>query len=400
MKKFYRRILLALLLATVCTGVGVDQALSRDSVLGEVSLNREKEGPYAVGRQDMTLVDTARPTSPNKGYAGAPTRTLKTTVWYPAAPRACEGVTPGPAPVAQGNFPLLIYSHGFMSFREEGTYLAKYLASYGYVVVAANFPLTNYFAPGGPRLTDMPNQPGDVSFLITSALGWNADSTHPFFQRLDAERIAVAGVSLGGMTSTLAAFHPTLRDKRIKVAISLAGPAGMFAPEFYDHANVPFLMVAGKLDVIVPYAAHAALVPERNPRATLVTLLRGSHVNFADIARILFRWTDNPEPAGCKQIKKNLNTQDDFLGPLGGTAAGILPLTPEAIPCQATTFPTALRPGVQQDLTRLAVYAFLQGHFDPDTADRVTARQYLYTLLPKENPEVVVTAPRPDHTAP
>jgi hypothetical protein len=60
------------------------------------------EGRYAVGVHTETFVDASRPTSANNAYPGARTRTLVTTVWYPAAG------TPG-AP-DQPNAPA--YGHG------------------------------------------------------------------------------------------------------------------------------------------------------------------------------------------------------------------------------------------------------------------------------------------------
>ena len=47
---------------------------------------------------------------------------------------------------------------------------ARWLSSHGYIVVAANFPLTYRYAPGGPTVTDLANQPADVSFLIDAVL--------------------------------------------------------------------------------------------------------------------------------------------------------------------------------------------------------------------------------------
>ena len=123
------------------------------------------------------------------------------------------------------------------------------LASHGYVVVAVNYPLTNMGAPGGPNVKDVVNQPGDVSFLIDSLLEQSATSGHSLEGMVDADRIGVTGISLGGLTSTLAAFHPEWADDRIKASLSIAGPTALFTPEFFQHRDVPFLMLAGDIDV-------------------------------------------------------------------------------------------------------------------------------------------------------
>ncbi|MEZ5493983.1 MAG: hypothetical protein R3E61_05185 [Pseudomonadales bacterium] len=174
-------------------------------------------GKYTVLVEDFKAVDAARKTQANNDFAGRDVRVLKGKIWRP------QGLQkPGP---------LLVYSHGFMSFHTEGTYLVRFLASHGYTVVAVNYPLTNFFAPGKPLGSDVVNQPGDVSFLITALLKRNSDASDVLHNTIDEKKIAVAGVSLGGMTSTLVTFHRKVRDPRITAAISIAGP-NMFTADF------------------------------------------------------------------------------------------------------------------------------------------------------------------------
>ena len=199
-------------------------------------------------------------------------------------------------------FPLIVYGHGFTSMRSEGAYLARHFASHGYIVVAPDFPLTNIASPGGPRFDDVVHQPGDMSFLIDELLGWNRDPGHDFSDAVDEDRIGAMGLSLGGMTTTLAAFHPRLRDPRIGAAVSIAGPSAMFTPSFFETADVPYLMIAGDADGNVGYDANAASVPARAPGARLVTLQGGSHAGFAEIARYVFRWIGNPDTLACRAL--------------------------------------------------------------------------------------------------
>ncbi|MEM8768770.1 MAG: hypothetical protein AAGE43_15085, partial [Pseudomonadota bacterium] len=207
------------------------------------------QGPYAVGQRDMTFVDNSRPTAANGDYAGAPGRTLVTALWYPEAE-------------VPGGSPLIIYSHGFMSNRGGGRYLAEALAARGYVVAAADYPLSNGEAPGGPNPADVVNQPGDVSFLIDSVLALEGEDK-PFPGTVDSVRIGVAGLSLGGLTSTLAGYHPRWHDERIRAVVSIAGPAAMFTRRFFTTSAAPFLMIGGTEDAIVDFETHAAIIPER-----------------------------------------------------------------------------------------------------------------------------------------
>jgi len=184
-------------------------------------------GPYTVTSETFTAIDGSRPTPAYKDFAGLPERVLEGKIWRPAG--------------LQQPAPLVVYSHGFMSFREEGTYLFQFLASHGYTVVAANYPLTGFSAPEGPLMNDVVNQPGDISFLLDTILKRNADPADSMHNTIDPGKIAVTGVSLGGLTTTLAAFHHKLRDPRISAAISTAGPASIFTADFFAGSSLPFL---------------------------------------------------------------------------------------------------------------------------------------------------------------
>jgi predicted dienelactone hydrolase len=107
--------------------------------LGSPSAERFEPGPFAVGSRDYTFVDPSRP-----GQAARTPRTLVTKVWFPVD-------APGPRP-------LVLYSHGFLGNRFGGRYLAKYLASRGYVVAAPGSPLSSRH----PSLPSSPSAPRNV----------------------------------------------------------------------------------------------------------------------------------------------------------------------------------------------------------------------------------------------
>jgi len=341
-----------------------------------------QRGPHPVGFQQVTLVDRDRPTASNNGHAGSPERTLQTNVWFP--------LNDAGTAVADGMHPLVIHSHGFSSNRDESRYLSRQLASLGYIVMAPEFPLTHMRAPGGPKLVDVVNQPGDVSFLISMALKWNGAQGHMFYQHVDANRIAAMGISLGGLTSTLAAFHPRLGDRRLKAAISLAGPASMFDQAFFAQSSVPFMMVAGDIDAIVPYDRNAEPLLTRAPGSTLVTLRNASHTGFADAARWL-RWMDNPDALGCAVVKHRDpgKNPDDFYPDLKNGSRGIIEDRRKDF-CVTQPLPAAMNALHQQRLTALVVSAFLQSHLASDADSRDRARHFLLDTLPAEQADVTV----------
>jgi len=352
-------------------------------------------GPYSVGKQDFSLVDSRRATAAHNGNPEVAERVLETSIWYPAQNRPFEWLRPGPRPLASDACPapLVIYSHGFMSFRSNGAYLASYLASHGYIVAAANFPLTRFGTPGGPQFTDVINQPGDVSFIVDTLLGWSDAKDNRFTGCIDHERIAATGLSLGGLTTTLLAFHPEYRDPRIQAAVSIAGPVALLGNDFFDRSSIPFMMIAGDIDAMVDYQRNAAQFRTWVPGATLVTLQGGSHTGFAGMAARLFRWVNNPDSVGCWAMRRTLddalNVPDSFIAKLRGEKSATRP-DMELIPCRDPELPTALRPQHQQSLTKQAVLSFLQGQFHPDTGIRDEYRKILEQSLAADNPEVEV----------
>lgn len=347
-------------------------------------------GGHPVRTRDLTLTDTTRPTRAYGEFAGADARTLETTIWYPGD--LISGGGEGEAEA--GSLPLLVYSHGFTSRRTGGAYLAEHLASHGYIVAAADHPLTRFDAPDGPYIGDVVDQPGDVRFLIDRFLEWHGEPGHRFERAVDRDRIGVFGLSLGGLTATLAAFHPRIGDPRIDAAVSIAGPTFMLGPRFFDHRDVPFMMVAAGSDAIVDYGTNARPVPAKVPGALLVTLEGGSHTGFADPARYL-RFLDDPDDLGCAVVRENLQGRDRWWEALGSPEEGIVMGRAAPPVCEADAPPEAMNPLHQQRLTLLAVTSFFQGLFAEGHGNRSLHRLYLTVTLPSELPAVSVVRSGP-----
>jgi predicted dienelactone hydrolase len=340
---------------------------------GSASARRLAAGPYAVAGFEREFVDTRRPTAANGDFPGEPVRRLPASVWYPM----------GAAPA-----PLLVFTHGFNSMRENGAYLAEHLASHGFAVVAADYPLTNYAAPGGPNEMDVVAQPGDVSFLIDELLALSAAPAGGFSGILDGERFGAFGISLGGLTTTLVAFHPDFRDPRLDAAVSIAGPMAMFMPRFFAGAGLPFLMIAGDADVLVPYEENAADVPEKVPGGELLTLHRGSHTAFSGRTAML-RSFGNPDAIGCYFVLRNMHSSDaaDWATLIGPPEIGI-DYDSELRLCEVDPLPENMNVLRQQMITRVAVTAFFEKTLAGDPALREAARVFLAEQLPAELAEV------------
>lgn len=336
---------------------------------GSDSARRLAPGPLPVTRLPLEVVDRERDTPANGGFAGAPVRRLEGHLWYPDR---------------GGPYPLVVHVHGFTSRHDSGAYLAEHLASHGFVVAAVDHPLTHLFAPGGPRVADVINQPGDVSFLIDRLLARSADAGDPLAALIDGGRIGVMGISLGGLTTTLATFHPALRDPRIDAAISIAGPTVFLTSRFFADVDTPFLMVAGDADALVPWEHHARPIPRKVPAGRLVTLREASHTGFAG-ATAWLRWLRNPDALGCWMVQRNIEPgEEERWGALLGTAAQGIDRAAENHLCERERLPATMNVLRQQRLTRLVVRAFFEGELAAMPATRRAAQRFLRETLPRE----------------
>lgn len=229
-------------------------------------------GGYGVGRLVQTFVDTRRPTPANGDFAGLPTRTLVTTLLYPVA-----GGAGADGPAAPGPFPLVVFGHGFTGSPDGYDKLLRAWVAAGYVVAAPAFPLSNGAAPGGPTQNDLPNQPGDVTFLITQVLQL-AKGDGPLRGAIDGERIGVAGHSMGASTTLGIVRNTCCHDDRIRAAVVLSGneipmPEGRFAvPD-----PTPILFVHGDADDAVRYTSGRQAFADVVAPKYFVTLAGAGH---------------------------------------------------------------------------------------------------------------------------
>ena len=372
----YLKILLAVALLLVVIAVVLSTGRQPEPfAAGSRSAALLHPGPLEVDAYNEDYVDETRPTMVNDSYGGSPRRVLEGSVWLPADASA-------------GPYPLIVYSHGFSSTREGGECLGRHLASLGYVTVAVNYPLTNFSAPGSPNVKDVVNQPADVSFLLDTLIAQSAQDGHRLQGMIDPNRVGAMGISLGGMTTTLAAFHPTMADSRIKAALSIAGPTAQLAPEFFGLRRVPFLMLATDTDALVPYSSNAARVPAVVAGSQLVTIIGASHTGFAGPAGAL-RWMHNPDLLGCYTVEKNLESSmtEPWFDLLGTPEQGIN-YHAEFDLCTVDPLPAVMNPLRQHMISKLVVAAFFQSQFAVNQTQRAAAALFLSQTLASELDEV------------
>ena len=204
----------------------------------------------------LRLVDHSRVAHFRNGTSGP--RVLVTYVRYPAHGR--------------GPFPLIVFAHGFTLTPQSYTGLLDTWARAGYVVAAPVFPVENANAPGGPDESDIVNQPGDMSFVISRLTA----STNPLHALVDPKRIALAGQSDGAETAFAASYDGRYLDRRVDAAVILSGAA---FPGFTGPAqSPPLLAVQGTSDPINSPNNTAAYYRLAHRPKFLLWLLGATHL--------------------------------------------------------------------------------------------------------------------------
>jgi predicted dienelactone hydrolase len=215
--------------------------------------------------RNETFVDHSRPTPavPKLKVKAKTARTLPTRIWLP------DG---------DGPYPLIVYAHGCGGTALPLAAMLRAWVRAGFVVAAPRFPLSSRKGGGVACTTDVRNQPGDISFVITSLLDLDV-VPGGLGGILDTEHIGVAGNSFGGITTLGVAFSSCCRDTRIDAAISYAGTPTLPGTDFRG-IHTPLLLVHGDADPLVKYRGSVTAFERAQGPRWLLTVIGGGHGSF------------------------------------------------------------------------------------------------------------------------
>jgi dienelactone hydrolase len=227
-----------------------------------------------------TFVDTSRPTPAHLGVPGKPTRTLQTTIWYPAQGNANATPVAGVAPdAARGPYPLIVFAHGLGGTPQFYTAVLTRWAAAGFVVAAPLFPLTHGGTPGGLDQDDQVNQPADVRFVITSMLALNSQGG-AFHGLLSPSEIGVSGQSDGAVT-VLAFLNSCCTDTRVKAVEAISGDPEAYANGSYRTRDNPATLIAhGTLDPLLPFNQMVSFYNKLAGPKAFLSMVGADHTNY------------------------------------------------------------------------------------------------------------------------
>lgn len=277
-------LVVALALATVACGGSKAGAPARSSSTTTVTAASPLAGrPYRVTRREVTVEDTSRPTAadPNRSLPAKSTRTLPLVLLVP------DG---------RGPFPVVEFSHGHTASASVYAPFLEPVAAAGYVVVLPTFPLSS--GPGA-GLSDYVNQPADAYFALDAVIRMGKDPKDPLHGRVDAQHIALAGHSLGAITTIGAAYNSCCTQARVDAAISLSGielpfPGG----DFTNRPKIPLLLGHGDADARVPISGSDNLYAAATGPVAYLRINGGSHSGIflgdqgALVRKAMIAWLD------------------------------------------------------------------------------------------------------------
>jgi dienelactone hydrolase len=246
--------------------------------------------------------------------AGVTTVALPSTdveLWYPADPGSAEGkvrssydlrnwlppsiaarVTPGvftfatnayrDLPVAgSGPFPLVLFAHGLYSFRDQSTFLTTWLASWGFIVAAPDFPahdLTEFFTNLGRAAPAAPTDGQVLADTERLVAQLNGDPNSLLHGEVKPGRVGIVGHSQGGIDAMAFASRPEI-DAYIPLA---AGFLGSHPPL---PAKPSLYMAGGQDHDIHPQWVQDVYNTAPAPKQ-LVVLPRAGHLAFTDLCLV------------------------------------------------------------------------------------------------------------------
>ena len=183
---------------------------------------------YSVGHKEKHYIDAARAN-----------RDVWTEVYYPAASAADT------ANIAVGQFPVVVFGHGFLMAWDRYDYLWKYLVARGYVCV---LPRTE-----GNTSPDHTKFGADLRYLA-NLFGTQLNTTAgSLFAGHLLNKVAIMGHSMGGGASFLAAKNNTQITTLVNFAAANTTPSSISAAAF---VSVPTLVVSGEKDCVAAPATN------------------------------------------------------------------------------------------------------------------------------------------------
>ncbi len=209
---------------------------------------------FNIGHATLSFFDSSR------------NRSIETEVYYPSVNDGDN------VPIAIGEFPVLVFGHGFVMDWDAYQNFWDELVPEGYVIC---FPTTEMGF--SPNHDDFGN---DLNFVSTQMQIENGDNSSIFFNSLSSKS-ALMGHSMGGGASFLAAQNNSTVSTLVNFASAETTPSAILA---CSNISVPALIFSGEDDCVSPPNDNqdAMFNALASSCKTQITINNGGHCYFAN----------------------------------------------------------------------------------------------------------------------
>lgn len=277
---------------------------------------------FQVGHMSINFKDVSRTTAGYSISGGITTNTatgrpIGTEVYYPAT------VAGNNVAVANGQFPVVVFGHGFVMTYDAYDNIYNRLASLGYIVL---LPRTEGgFSPTHSEFG------ADLKFLANAGLGLNSISTPSLttFNGKVLQKSAIGGHSMGAGSSFLAAASNNSITCLFNMCAATTNPSSIASASL---VTVPSLLISGEMDSVADTTVQNSHYSATSSAKKFHIIITGAkHCDFGNgtsgtctigqpacsgtgCNAILFaRYMNHLEPFLANQLKSDCNAGNTFM---------------------------------------------------------------------------------------
>jgi dienelactone hydrolase len=210
--------------------------------------------PYQIGNYVESFTDASR------------SRNIETYIFYPATTNGSN------ATAASGQFPIIVFGHGFSMAYDAFSNIWESLVPQGYIVAMVNTETGTSVSHADFGL--------DLAFVGNAMLAESSNTASPINASI-LNKVALSGHSMGGGCTFLAAANNPNIDAIFTLGAAETTPSSTDAAA---NITVPTLVIAATNDCVAPTAEHQT--PMYNQTAAsckyYVDVAEATHCNFTN----------------------------------------------------------------------------------------------------------------------
>lgn len=221
---------------------------------------------FQIGHRTITFNDPSR--TGGFGSGGGAGRQIQTEIYYPAT-TAGDNAT-----FAAGEFPVIVFGHGFAMTWDAYSNIWQRYAAMGYILA---FPRTEGGLFPAPSHNDFAL---DLKVVSDRMLEEHLLTFSPYFGKINGN-VGIMGHSMGGGASILASANNTSIKTVVGLAPAETDPSAIAAA---NSISVPALIFSGGQDGVTPPDEHHLPIYSglSSAKKTFVNIVGGAHCYFAN----------------------------------------------------------------------------------------------------------------------